>query len=107
MTPDGRLARPKPVAAAPRNSEEAVVVIPLIVAQAPSFSSLASLVHQRSGSPVMPFLVGTVVGGIAGGVAGTLLSKHTVHLVAAVIATVDRRLSAADRDELRFELLLQ
>ena len=55
----------------------------------------------------MPFLVGTVVGGIAGGVAGTLLSKHTVHLVAAVIATVDRRLSAADRDELRFELLLQ
>lgn len=55
----------------------------------------------------MPFLLGTAVGGVAGGLAGTLLSKHTIHLVAAIVGAVDRRLSAADRDELRFELLLQ
>ena len=62
---------------------------------------------HHGGSAIVPFLVGTAVGGVAGGLAGTLLSKHTIHLVAAIIGAVDRRLSSADRDELRFELLLQ
>lgn len=84
-------------------------MIPMLTVTDPARWPLfaASVSPDRSGSAVMPFLVGTVVGGIAGGVAGTLLSKHTIHLVAAIIGTVDRRLSAADRDELRFELLLQ
>lgn len=64
-------------------------------------------VPHRSGSTVVPFLLGTAVGGVAGGLAGTLLSKHTIHLVAVIIGAVDRRLSAAERDELRFELMLQ
>ena len=70
-------------------------------------SLMDDLTPHRSASPVVPFLVGTAVGGVAGGLAGTLLSKHTIHLVAVIIGAVDRRLSAADRDELRFELLLQ
>ena len=56
---------------------------------------------------VVPFLIGTAVGGVAGAVAGTLLSNQTSHLVAALIDLVDRRLTDAERDKLRFELLLQ
>jgi len=56
---------------------------------------------------VVPFLLGTAVGGVAGAVVGTLLSRHTTHAIVALINMVDRRLSARDRDELRFELLLQ
>ena len=58
-------------------------------------------------SPVYPFLVGTAVGGVAGAVVGTLLSEHMTHLVATMIGLINRRLTAAERDELRFELLLQ
>jgi len=56
---------------------------------------------------VVPFLVGTAVGGVAGAVAGTLLSAQTGHLVAALIEAVGRRGSTGDRDQPRFELLLQ
>lgn len=62
---------------------------------------------DRRYSPVVPFLLGTAVGGIAGGLAGTLLSKHAIHLVALAMSAFDRRLTASERDELRFELLLQ
>lgn len=58
-------------------------------------------------SPVVPFLIGTAVGATAGAVAGTLLSRYGVHLVAAMIGAVDRRVSRDERDQLRFELLLQ
>ena len=54
-----------------------------------------------------PFLLGTVVGGLAGGVAGTLLSTQTRHLLMTLFRLVSRRLTAAERDKLRFELLLQ
>ena len=54
-----------------------------------------------------PFLVGTAVGGVAGAVAGTLLSHQTRRLLLGLIHLVTRRLSDAERDELRFELLLQ
>ena len=54
-----------------------------------------------------PFLVGTPVGGVAGAVAGTLLSHQTRRLLLGLIHLVTRRLSDAERDELRFELLLQ
>lgn len=58
-------------------------------------------------SAVAPFLAGAAIGAAAGIVAGTLLSRHAVHLIAALIGAVDRRLSHEERDQLRFELLLQ
>lgn len=61
----------------------------------------------RGANAVYPFLLGTAVGGVAGAVAGTLLGHQVAHLVAALIGVVDRRLTASERDELRFELLLQ
>lgn len=54
-----------------------------------------------------PFLLGTAVGGVAGAVAGTLLSQQTRRLLVGLIHLVGRRLTDAERDELRFELLLQ
>jgi hypothetical protein len=62
--------------------------------------------HELPGS-ITPFLAGAAVGAAAGVVAGTLLSRHAVHLIAALIGAVDRRLSREERDQLRFELLLQ
>jgi hypothetical protein len=56
---------------------------------------------------VAPFLAGAALGAAAGLVAGTLLSRHAVHLIAALIGAVDRRLTRDERDQLRFELLLQ
>lgn len=55
----------------------------------------------------MPFLIGAAVGGVAGAVVGTMMSQHTTQLVAALIGVVDRRLHEADRERLKFELLLQ
>lgn len=54
-----------------------------------------------------PFFTGALVGSLAGAVAGTLLSQHTTHLVAALIDIVDRRLTDAEREKIRFDLLLQ
>ena len=56
---------------------------------------------------ITPFLTGAAVGAAAGVVAGTLLSRHAVHLIAALIDAVDRRRWREDREQLRFELLLQ
>jgi uncharacterized membrane protein YfcA len=56
---------------------------------------------------LVPFLLGAAVGGVAGAVVGTVLSQRTMHVIAAVIAVVDRRLHEADRERLKFELLLQ
>lgn len=56
---------------------------------------------------IVPFLVGAAVGGVAGAIVGTVLSQHTTQLVATVIGVVDRRLHEADRERLKFELLLQ
>jgi hypothetical protein len=40
-------------------------------------------------------------------VVGTLLSQHVVHLLSAFVGVVDRRLTEAEREKIRFELLLQ
>jgi len=53
------------------------------------------------------FFAGAVVGGMAGAVAGTLLSQHMLHLISAFVGVIDRRLSEAEREKVRFELLLQ
>ena len=64
-------------------------------------------VPVAQGSPVGPFLLGTVVGGVAGAVVGTALSPHTRGFVVGLYHLVNRRLASSERDQLRFELLLQ
>ena len=59
------------------------------------------------GSPVGPFLLGTVVGGVAGAVVGTALSPHTRGFFVGLYHLLNRRLASSERDQLRFELLLQ
>lgn len=59
------------------------------------------------GSPVGPFLLGTVIGGLAGAIVGTALSPHTRGYLVGLYHLVNRRLSSSERDQLRFELLLQ
>lgn len=58
-------------------------------------------------SSVRPFLIGTAIGGVTGAVAGTLLSQSTRRLLVGLIHLATRRLTDDERDELRFELLLQ
>jgi Na+-driven multidrug efflux pump len=58
-------------------------------------------------SPVRPFLVGTLVGGLAGAALGTVLSRHTRGFFVGLYQLLSRRLSSSERDQLRFELLLQ
>ena len=53
------------------------------------------------------FMLGTVVGALAGAVLGTLVSPHTRAYLVGLYQLVSRRLSSAERDKLRFELLLQ
>lgn len=62
---------------------------------------------ERAASPVPPFLIGTLVGGLAGAVIGTVLSPHTRGFLVGLYHLVNRRLASSDRDQLRFELLLQ
>ena len=54
-----------------------------------------------------PFLLGAAVGGIAGAVVGTLLGGATRSLAIGLVKLLGRRLTDAEREELRFELLLQ
>jgi hypothetical protein len=58
-------------------------------------------------SPLGPFVLGTVVGGLAGAVLGTALSPHTRGFLIGLYHLLNRRLTSAERDQLRFELLLQ
>jgi hypothetical protein len=58
-------------------------------------------------SAVAPFLLGTVLGGLFGAVLGTALSPHTRGFFVGLYHLINRRLSSSDRDQLRFELLLQ
>lgn len=71
------------------------------------FSAELAGAAGASSSPVGPFLLGTVVGGLAGAVVGTALSPHTRGFVVGLYHLVNRRLASSERDQLRFELLLQ
>jgi hypothetical protein len=53
------------------------------------------------------FMLGTVIGALAGALLGTLVSPHTRAYLVGLYQLVSRRLSSAERDKLRFELLLQ
>jgi hypothetical protein len=83
--------------------------VPLQSTESPS---VAELIHRQPAelatpSPVAPFLIGTVIGGIAGALLGTLLSPHTRGYLIGLYHLLNRRLSSSERDQLRFELLLQ
>ncbi len=71
-------------------------------------SSDTAAAAERGPRPGMrSFLLGTAVGGIAGAIAGALLSSATRSLVLGLLQVFGRRLTDAEREELRFELLLQ
>jgi hypothetical protein len=53
------------------------------------------------------FMLGTVIGALAGTLLGTLISPHTRAYLVGLYQLAARRLSSAERDKLRFELLLQ
>jgi hypothetical protein len=53
------------------------------------------------------FMLGTVIGALAGALLGTLVSPHTRAYLVGLYQLASRRLSSAERDKLRFELLLQ
>ena len=53
------------------------------------------------------FMLGTVVGALAGTLLGTFVSPHTRAYLVGLYQLVSRRLTSAERDKLRFELLLQ
>lgn len=53
------------------------------------------------------FMLGTVIGALAGALLGTLVSPHTRAYLVGLYQLVSRRLTSAERDKLRFELLLQ
>lgn len=76
------------------------------VEQAPIESSVAPQ-GSSAASPKHPFLLGTVVGGLVGAILGTALSPHTRGLLVGLYHLVNRRLTSTERDQLRFELLLQ
>ncbi len=58
-------------------------------------------------SPVGPFFLGTLIGGVAGAIVGTALSPYTRGVFVGLYHLLNRRLSSSERDQLRFELLLQ
>lgn len=59
------------------------------------------------GSHVPAFVLGAAIGTVAGALLGTLLSPHTRAYLVGLYQLVSRRLTSAERDKLRFELLLQ
>lgn len=63
--------------------------------------------RSQQPSAVAPFVLGTVIGGVVGAILGTALSPHTRGFVVGLYQLLNRRLSSAERDQLRFELLLQ
>lgn len=88
--------------------DEGVMVVRRTVGNPVEYvTNAANVVAERPASFVPPFLLGTLVGGIAGAVIGTVLSPHTRGFLVGLYHLVNRRLSSSDRDQLRFELLLQ
>jgi len=73
----------------------------------PVSHSHGSSANHGGRDTLRPFLLGTAIGGVAGAVAGTLLSQQTRRLLVGLVNLAGRPLTNAERDELRFELLLQ
>lgn len=79
--------------------ESRVISAPVTVAETPK------PVAPRS--PVGPFVLGTFFGAVVGALLGTALGPHTRGFVVGLYHLMSRRLTSAERDQLRFELLLQ
>jgi hypothetical protein len=77
------------------------------VAIVPESLSVRDEEHVPGRSPIGPFVLGTFVGAIAGAVLGTALSPHARGFVVGLFHLINRRLTSCERDQLRFELLLQ
>lgn len=58
-------------------------------------------------SRVPAFMLGTLIGALVGALLGTLISPHTRAYLVGLYQLASRRLTSAERDKLRFELLLQ
>ena len=63
--------------------------------------------ESDQGSVVGPFILGTVLGGLFGAALGTALSPHMRGFFVGLYHLINRRITTSDRDQLRFELLLQ
>lgn len=74
----------------------------LTIVETPAVAS-----HRGETSRLPAFVLGTLVGAVAGALLGTLLSPHTRAYLVGLYQLASRRLSSAERDKLRFELLLQ
>lgn len=61
----------------------------------------------RQPSHLPAFMLGTLIGALAGALLGTLISPHTRAYLVGLYQLASRRLTSAERDKLRFELLLQ
>ena len=90
---------PVPLAIAPLTTHEGTAL------PTDDRNSLADAQGQQSHLPA--FMLGTVIGALAGTLVGTLISPHTRAYLVGLYQLVSRRLSSAERDKLRFELLLQ
>ena len=76
--------------------------------QGPALVELPSEIGAPGQSSHLPaFMLGTVIGALAGALLGTLVSPHTRAYLVGLYQLASRRLSSAERDKLRFELLLQ
>lgn len=78
---------------------------PLTTHEGPALPMVEDTSGQQSHLPA--FMLGTVIGALAGTLVGTLISPHTRAYLVGLYQLVSRRLSSAERDKLRFELLLQ
>lgn len=67
----------------------------------------SGIASQNQSSHLPAFMLGTLIGALAGALLGTLISPHTRAYLIGLYQLVSRRLSSAERDKLRFELLLQ
>lgn len=73
----------------------------------PADDRFSSEFDQGPQSHVLAFVLGTVIGALAGTLVATLISPHTRAYLVGLYQLASRRLSSAERDKLRFELLLQ
>lgn len=88
----------------------AVSLVPLTTHEGQALrmdNRLALEATQGQQSHLPAFMLGTVIGAVAGTLVGTLISPHTRAYLVGLYQLVSRRLSSAERDKLRFELLLQ
>ncbi len=85
-----------------------IAPVTVLDSQGPTLGDLPSEVIAPGQPSHLPaFMLGTVIGALAGALLGALISPHTRAYLVGLYQLASRRLSSAERDKLRFELLLQ